>query len=84
MKQQTSSSMKISRILYCYKKGMKYRIVKRKNKYVPQHRFLWCWRDYSADPDDLFIEAFDTQEEAEEFIENEIEDKTEVVVKIYE
>lgn len=63
---------------------MKCRIVKRNNKYIPQYRFLWFWWDYSEDPDNNFIVAFDTQEEAEEFIENDSDYNTEVVVKVYE
>lgn len=63
---------------------MKFRIVKRNNKYIPQYKFLLFWRDYSEDPENMFIVAFDTQEEAEEFIENDRDFNTEVVVKVYD
>lgn len=63
---------------------MKYRIVKRGNKYVPQCRFLWLWRDFDAD-DTWYYFWFDTQEEAEEFIERDKEEQEDdIVVKVYE
>ena len=64
---------------------MKYRIVKRWNKYIPQRRFLRCRWDFSGDPDNSSIEAFDTQKEAEEVIEKDIEEwEEDIVVKVYD
>lgn len=60
----------------------KYRIVKRWDRYVPQYKLLFFrWEDF--DMLDYWYLAYDTFEEAEEFIIRRLKDDKDEVIKEY-
>lgn len=65
----------------------RHRIIKRGERYIPQYRHLiylwWFWDEFEVDDNTPAVLWFDTQEEAEEFIERELGGENDEVVKEY-